>query len=253
MPVRHHLPTIELRPGEVALIGAGPAAADLITVRGARLLQQCDVIVHDSLVDPSLYTDLGCELIDVGKRAGNHKMPQPEINELLVRLAKQGRRVVRLKGGDPFVLGRGSEEALFLHEHAIAVYVIPGVTSAVAAAELAGIPVTHRGVADAFTVISAHPRAEDSPFTIPSFHPKQTIILLMGVSSLPSWRNGFVAAGYPEDLPVAFITWAGWPQQRVVRSTLGRCLAISDQIQAPTVSVLGYVAALDAKNTSATS
>ena len=251
MNVSH--PHIELAAGEVALVGAGPGASDLITARGARVLAQCDVVVHDSLVDPSLYSHLDCELIDVGKRAGNHKLPQPEINALLVRLAKQGKRVVRLKGGDPFVLGRGSEEAQFLHAHGVPTYVVPGVTSAVAAAELAGIPVTHRGVADAFAVISAHPRAEGTPFTIPPFHEKMTVVLLMGVSSLARWREAFSSAGYPDSLPVAFITWAGWPQQQVRRSTLGQCLSLAEVLQAPTVTVVGHVAAIDAKTKSATS
>ena len=234
--------------GVVYLVGAGPGAPDLITLRGWRLLQTCDVVVHDSLADDRLYQDLGCERVDVGKRAGNHKRTQAQINALLVSLAQAGRKVVRLKGGDPFVLGRGSEEGAWLAEHDVPCMAIPGVSSAVGGPLLAGIPVTHRGLADAFCVVSAHPRGDDKTFTFPPYQPTLTVVVLMGVRQLPRWREALATLGYPDDLPVAFVTWAGRPQQRTLRTTLATCEvdAAAFGLTAPPVAVIGRVAALEA-------
>ncbi|MCO4764474.1 MAG: uroporphyrinogen-III C-methyltransferase [Myxococcales bacterium] len=235
-------------PGVVYLVGAGPGAPDLITLRGWRLLQSCDVVVYDSLADARLHAELTCERINVGKRSGSHTLSQEEINALLVRLSKAGKRVVRLKGGDPFVLGRGSEEAAWLAEHGVSCLAIPGVSSSVAGPLLAGIPVTHRGLADAFCVVSAHPRGEDRSFTFPAYQPQLTVVVLMGVHALPRWQASLSALGYPANLPVAFVTWAGRPQQRTLRTTLANCAQAAEEfgLTAPTVAVVGRVAALNA-------
>ena len=228
-------------PGTVYLVGAGPGAADLITVRGDRLLRRADAVVHDDLADPALYEGLDCEVWDVGKRCGRHKMCQPEINALLVELAARHRCVVRLKGGDPFVLGRGSEELLHLAERGIPAEVVPGISSAIAAPQLAGVPVTHRGIADGFTVISAHPRAEDVPFSMPAYDPRRTLVVLMGARTMPRWTAELREKGYPEHLPCAFVTWAARPQMQAEFTTLCRANQLAESLQAPTVAIVGEV------------
>ncbi len=239
-------------PGKVYLVGAGPGAADLITVRGMRLLESADVVVHDALVDPELYVHLAAERIDVGKRSGDHTLPQDEISEILIRLARAGRRVVRLKGGDPFVLGRGSEEALALCEAGVPCEVVPGVSSALAVPALGGIPVTHRGVADAFCVVSGHPRDLDDAFTLPRHRARLTVVVLMGVRTAGRWAGELLARGWPGDTPLAFVVWGGRPEQRVVRTALGEVAGRSAEdlqslgVAAPAVAVIGAVAALSA-------
>lgn len=237
---------VRARPGTVYLVGAGPGSADLITLRGWRLLQAAEVVVYDSLADVTLREGLRADLIDAGKRRGNHGMTQLEINQLLVDLARAGKAVVRLKGGDPFVLGRGSEEAMALAAAGVPFEVVPGVSSAVAAPELAGIPVTHRGVADAFCVVSAHLRVIDGAPTIPAYNPRCTLIVLMGVARLAEWWSHLSALGYPDDLPVAWVTWAARPEQVVLVTTVGRCVeaAVQAQLQAPSVVIVGRVVAL---------
>ncbi len=232
--------------GRVYLVGGGPGAADLITLRGWRLLQKADSVVHDHLVDPVLYVDLPAELHDVGKRPGAHRKTQEEINALLVTLARRGHMVVRLKGGDPSVLGRAMEEAMHLAAHRVPCEIVPGITSAVAAPVLAGIPVTHRGLADSFEVVSAHPRIPDGPYHLPDYAPWRTLLVLMGVKTLPEWHPLLADKGYPADLPVAFITWAGRPEQRVLVTTVANALddANAAQVKAPTVVVLGEVVRL---------
>jgi uroporphyrin-III C-methyltransferase len=237
-----------IRHGTVYLVGAGPGSADLITVRGWRLLQQADVIVYDSLADESLRTGLRAELIDAGKRRGHHGRTQSEINALLVELAQAGKAVVRLKGGDPFVLGRGSEEAMALAAAGVPCEVVPGVSSAIAAPELAGVPVTHRGVADAFCVLSAHLSELTGMPTIPPYQPRLTLVVLMGVARLAEWWPQLQHLGYPEDLPVAWVTWAARPEQGVLTTTVGRCLtdAARADLQAPSVAIVGRVVAMRA-------
>ncbi len=234
------------RSGNVYLVGAGPGSADLITLRGWRLLQAADVVVYDSLADVALRTGLRAELIDAGKRRGNHGMTQMEINQLLVDQARAGNVVVRLKGGDPFVLGRGSEEAMALAAAGVPWEVVPGVSSAVAAPELAGIPVTHRGVADAFCVVSAHVREIEGAPTLPPYNPRCTLVVLMGVASLAEWWPHLTALGYPDELPVAWVTWAARPEQVVLTTTVGQCVeaAARAQVQAPSVVIIGRVVAL---------
>ncbi len=230
--------------GTVYLVGAGPGAADLLTIRALRLLQTADVVVHDSLVSPDVYADLPARCIDAGKRSGNHGLGQAGINRLLIDLAQQQNAVVRLKGGDPYVLGRGSEEALALAAAGVPCEVVPGVSSALAAPLFAGIPLTHRGLADSFCVVSAHP-AEQLP-ALPPFDPRRTLVILMGVHTLPRWLPELREQGYPGDLAIAFVMHASWPQARAWQSTLERCEAdlATHLLTSPAVAVIGHVVTL---------
>ena len=232
--------------GFVRLVGACPGDADLITLRGWRALQEADVVLYDSLIDPRLLEGLRAPRLFVGKRCGQHAMSQPQINELLVGLALQGNQVVRLKGGDPCVLGRAGEEALALAEHGIPFEIVPGVTSASAVPALAGIPITHRGTADSFTVVAAHRRHDDLRFSIPPFHPRTTLIIMMGRSTVDDWRDQLLELGYARDLPVAFVS-AGCTAREWVLVT---CVedAVEDLRRAalatPVLAVVGQVVRL---------
>ena len=234
------------RRGTVYLVGAGPGAADLLTIRALRLLESADVVVHDSLVQPEIYAHLAAHCIDVGKRSGDHGLGQSGIHALLIDLARQSKAVVRLKGGDPYVLGRGSEEALALAAAGVPCEVVPGVSSALAAPLLAGIPLTHRGVAESFCVVSAHPQHEGQAPALPPFEPRQTLVVLMGVHTLPNWLPHLRALGYPGDLPIAFVMHASWPQARAWDATLDTCEAAmaENPVTAPAVAVIGRVVAL---------
>jgi uroporphyrin-III C-methyltransferase len=231
--------------GTVYLVGAGPGSPDLITLRGWHLLQTAEVVVADSLADARLCEGLAVELIDAGKRRGQHGMGQAAINALLVELAQAGKAVVRLKGGDPFVLGRGFEEWQALATAGVACEIVPGVSSAVAGPALAGIPVTQRGMADGFTVVSAHQQDGGQP-AIPPFEPRCTLVVLMGVATLSLWWPMLSARGYPDDLPVAWVTWAGRADQRTLHTTVATCVADAEMagLQSPSVAVIGRVAAL---------
>ncbi len=234
------------RVGRVTLIGAGPGAPDLITVRGLRALMAADVVLFDALVDERLLDGVTAERIYVGKRNGHHCVPQEEIDALLLKLARQGKQVARLKGGDPTVLGRGGEEAMHLARHGVPFEFVPGVTSAVAGPALAGIPVTHRGVADSFTVLTAHRRVEGGGFSIPPYHPSTTLVLLMGVSTVGQWRAELREKGYPDTLPVAFVTEASTERQSVLTTTVGRAVEDAEAagVASPSVAVVGEVVRL---------
>jgi uroporphyrin-III C-methyltransferase/precorrin-2 dehydrogenase/sirohydrochlorin ferrochelatase len=212
-------------PGMVFLVGAGPGAADLLTLRAQRLLGEADVIVHDRLVGDAVL-DMArrdADRIYVGKARANHCLPQEGINALLVKLAREGRKVVRLKGGDPFVFGRGGEEAEALAAAGIAFEVVPGVTAALACAAQAGIPLTHREAARALMLVTGHTRngAPDIDFAAAA-RPGTTLAVYMGVATLPRLRDGLLAAGLPPVTPAALIESGGTPQQRVLRGTLDR-------------------------------
>ncbi|WP_285727802.1 uroporphyrinogen-III C-methyltransferase [Psychromicrobium xiongbiense] len=239
LPIRRH----RSGAGSVALVGGGPGAEDLITVRGRMLLAQAEVVVADRLGPRGLLTTLAedVEVIEVGKAPGAHPVPQEEINRILVREATAGRRVVRLKGGDPFVLGRGGEEAAYCRDHGVDVEVVPGVTSAISVPAAAGIPVTHRGVAKAFTVVSAHEDLAAVPEG--SDH---TVVLLMGVAGLRRNAEILATAGRGSECPVAIIEDGFGPRQRTVFGTLG---SIASQAEAaavgsPAVVVIGEVVRL---------
>lgn len=236
LPLKHHRGA----KGSVALVGGGPGAEDLITVRGRKLLAQADVVVADRLGPRGLLAQLdsATEIIEVGKSPQHHPVPQAEINQILVREAKAGKRVVRLKGGDPYVLGRGGEEAEFCRDHDVDVEVVPGVTSAISVPAAAGIPVTHRGLARGFTVVSAHEDLAEVPSG--SDH---TVVLLMGVATLRQSAVTLTTKKRGVHCPVAIIEDGFGAGQRITIGTLG---SIADQAEAvgvasPAVVVVGDV------------
>lgn len=237
--------------GRVALVGGGPGDPGLITVRGRELLDEADVVVADRLGPRALLDTLAphVEVIDVGKTPGHHPISQWRINEILVEQARAGRNVVRLKGGDPFVLGRGGEEALHCVAHGVPVEVVPGVTSAISVPAAAGIPVTHRGVTASFVVASAHDGAASAIEALRDAPVSSTLVLLMGVTSLSGTAERLIASGRPAATPVAFIE-SGWtPAQRVTVTTLDQAAetAAREQVRSPAVVVIGDVVALHAQ------
>ena len=229
--------------GIVHLVGAGPGDPGLITVRGARLLRRADVIVFDRLVNPSLLAEArpGAELIDVGKhpsRGGEHL--QEEINELLIERARGGNRVVRLKGGDPFLFGRGGEEAAALAEAGIDFDVAPGVTSALAGPAYAGIPATDRNLASAVRILTGQGAENTTPATGPGH---ETAIVLMGIRTLSRVVESLRADGWPDDTPAALIEQATTSRQRTTVATLGTIADRAEEVgvRAPAVLVCGHV------------
>jgi uroporphyrin-III C-methyltransferase / precorrin-2 dehydrogenase / sirohydrochlorin ferrochelatase len=228
------------RNGSVALVGGGPGDTGLITVRGRRLLGQADVVVADRLGPRDLLNELAPDVrvIEVGKTPGHHPVPQSEINRILVEEALKGHRVVRLKGGDPYVLGRGGEEAEYCRQHGVEVEVVSGVTSAISVPAAAGIPVTHRGLAKGFSVVTGHEELSEVPA-----RPDHTVVLLMGVGQLRESASALGKAGMPADTPVGIVENGYLPNQRVTIGTLG---SIADQAEAagvanPAVIVIGDV------------
>jgi uroporphyrin-III C-methyltransferase/precorrin-2 dehydrogenase/sirohydrochlorin ferrochelatase/uroporphyrin-III C-methyltransferase len=234
--------------GRVTLVGAGPGDAGLLTLRGLRALQEADVIVADRLgarpVLEQLAADgirLTAEIVDVGKLPGHHPVPQDGINDLLVQRALAGDRVVRLKGGDPFVFGRGREEQQHCEAAGVPVDVVPGVTSAVSVPAVAGIPLTHRGVATSFTVVSAH----DQIGAIPGGG-EHTVVLLMGVTTLAHSAHVLAAGARGPECPVAIIEDGYGSHERVTVGTLGSIAhdAGARQVRSPAVIVVGDVVRL---------
>ncbi len=230
----------------VYLVGAGPGDPGLITVRGAELLRRADAVVHDRLAEPSLL-DLApphAERIDVGKSPGG-PVDQGAINALLVERGGRGQEVVRLKGGDPFVFGRGGEEAAALIEAGVPFEVVPGITSAVAVPAYAGVPVTHRGLSTSFTVVTGHSRHQaDTDIDWASLaRAGGTLVVLMGIAHRAELAAQLIAGGMPADTPVAAVRWGTRPAQQTVRTTLDR---LADLVLEPPVTmVIGPVAALD--------
>ena len=235
-----------VRMGRVTFVGAGPGDPDLITLRGWRALQAAEVVLYDSLVDTRLLAEVTGRLLYVGKRCGKHAMPQEEISRLLAAQARKGLHVVRLKGGDGAVLGRLGEEMLYLARHNVPYEVVPGVTSATAVPAFAGIPVTHRGLADSFAVITAHRREDDGTFSIPPYRPTTTLVLLMSLGTTAQWREQLLAQGYPADLPVAFVSQGGSEAQRVLVTTLAEAATgvARAGLVSPTLAVVGRVVSL---------
>jgi uroporphyrinogen III methyltransferase / synthase len=244
-------------PGEpvnVALVGAGPGDPGLMTVRGLALLRRADVIVYDRLVDPRLLDEARPDALRVfaGKASGRHTMDQRHINALLVRHANRGRRVVRLKGGDPFVFGRGGEEAEALAAAGIPFEVVPGVTSAVAVPAYAGIPVTHRGLASSFAVVTGH-EDETKDATMVDWArlagAVDTLVILMGARSLPRITSALLAAGRAPDTPVALVRWGTTEAQEIVVGRLDSIATHADAVRLapPVVIVIGEVVGLRAR------
>jgi uroporphyrin-III C-methyltransferase len=229
----------------ISLVGAGPGDPELLTVRGLRRLQDADVVVHDALVTTGVLALArpDAELIDVGKRPGA-PVPQDLINELLVQLGHSGRNIVRLKGGDPFVFGRGGEEALALIRAGLDFEVVPGVSSVIAAPAAAGIPVTHRGISASFTVVTGHRQRGE---TAVNWHALAqaggTIIVLMGVAQRGTIAAALIEGGLPGDTPVAAIQDATSSKQHVVRCALSEL--VDATVESPATIVIGAVAAFD--------
>lgn len=237
--------------GTVYLVGAGPGDPGLITVKGLELIRRADVLVYDRLASPRLlgYAPEKAERIYVGKRPDRHTLSQEEINELLVRKAKEGKTVVRLKGGDPFVFGRGGEEAEVLVEHGIPFEVVPGITSAIAVPAYAGIPVTHRDFNASFAVITGHERPEKTESSIDWGHlarAAETLIFLMGVGNLPFIREQLIRHGRSPDTPVALVRWGTRVDQQTLTGTLADIAERAERagFQPPAVIVVGEVVKL---------
>lgn len=232
--------------GRVYLVGAGPGDEGLLTKRGGELLKKAQVLLYDRLVDPRLLCRVSedCERIFVGKDAGNHRVSQKQINELLVKKAREGRCVVRLKGGDPFVFGRGGEEVLALEKEGIPYEVVPGVTSAVAALAAAGIPVTHRNTARSFHVITAHTAEDVKGRFVPYGSLEGTLVFLMAVGELPALVEQLLLGGKSKDTPAALVEQGTTIRQRRIDGTLetiGR-KALAQGVKPPAVFVVGEAA-----------
>ncbi|MBU0850904.1 MAG: uroporphyrinogen-III C-methyltransferase [Gammaproteobacteria bacterium] len=243
-----------LAPGEVALVGAGPGDPGLLTLRAWSLLQQADAVVYDRLVSDDLMKLLPARCVRhyVGKTSGYHSLPQPQINQLLVDLAQQNLRVVRLKGGDPFIFGRGAEELEYLLAHGINGQVVPGVTAAAGCSAYAGIPLTHRDLAHSCQFITGHLQ-EDGALQLPwssLVEGKQTLVFYMGLASLGEISRNLIAAGLPVDTPAALIGNGTRADQRVVRCTLKQLpsMAQEQQLKPPTLTVIGEVVGLFANH-----
>jgi uroporphyrin-III C-methyltransferase len=237
--------------GKVFLVGAGPGDPDLLTRKAERVIKSADIVLYDKLVDERVIALVPkkIELIDVGKDPSHHKVPQQKINDLLVKYAKKGKMVVRLKGGDPYVFGRGGEEAEELVAHGIDVEIVPGISSAVAVPAYAGIPVTHRKYASVFTVITGHDAAGNELKWDVLAQLDGTLVILMGVGSLTENVAKLKAFGKPAQTPAAIIARGTMSSQKVVVGTLDDIAlkAEAANVQAPAVLVVGNVVKLARK------
>jgi uroporphyrin-III C-methyltransferase/precorrin-2 dehydrogenase/sirohydrochlorin ferrochelatase len=235
--------------GFVSLVGAGPGDPDLLTLRALRVMQRADAILYDHLVAPAL-VDLarrGAERIYVGKERDNHALGQDEINALMVRLARQGKRVVRLKGGDPFIFGRGGEEIEALAARGVAFEIVPGVTAAAGAAAYAGIPLTHRDYAQTCVFATGHLKDGSAELDWDALaRPRQTVVIYMGVGALAQICAGLVAHGLPAGMPAALVEKATWPGQRVIEGTLASlpAAAAAAAVKPPALLIVGEVVRL---------
>jgi uroporphyrin-III C-methyltransferase len=234
--------------GKVYLVGSGPGDPELLTVKAQRLIDGADVVLHDKLPGPEILDSIPDDRAeDVGKRANGERTSQPEINRRLVELAEENKTVVRLKGGDPFVFGRGGEEMVHLAEHGVPFEVVPGVTSAVAGPGVAAIPATHRDHASTVSFVTGHedPEKEESAVDWESLAATGgTIVVLMGVGKLPEYTRALRNAGMDSETPVALVERATWPDQQVATGTLDTIVDVRDEagIEPPAVTVIGDVA-----------
>lgn len=245
MQENNYTHTIEHAPrGIVYLVGAGPGDPGLLTLRGLECLQKADVVVHDRLANHQLLAHASqAELIDVGKQPDHHPVPQNRINTILVEQARQGKTVVRLKGGDPFVFGRGGEEAQALAEAGLPFEIVPGVTSAISVPAYAGIPVTQRGVACNVAFITGH-CAGSKQLDInwqALASGVDTLVFLMGVHNLPLIVTSLIEAGCPPKRPIALIERGTLPEQKVVIGTLTDILEKAAEIKPPAIIIVGEV------------
>ncbi len=233
--------------GKVYLVGAGPGDPELLTLKAIRVLTRADVILYDRLVSEEIlnYAKPDCRLVYVGKEDGKHTLPQEEINRLLVYYASAYEKVVRLKGGDPFVFGRGGEEALYLKEHGVPYEVVPGVSSVYAVPAYAGIPLTFRGIASSFAVVTGHEcTGKEKRVDWRSFRGIDTLVVLMGVKNRQRIAKELLDAGRNPEEPVAFIERGTTREQRVVVSTLREVASEPPEVKPPAVMVVGEVVRL---------
>lgn len=236
--------------GFVSLVGAGPGDAELLTIKALRLLQQADVVVYDRLVSADILNLIpaGVSRISVGKEVGKHCVPQEQINEIIVNLAKSGRNIVRLKGGDPYMFGRGGEEVLALKAHLIPFEVVPGITSASGCSAYSGIPLTHRGLSRRVQFITGHFN-DNEPLDLnwsSIADPTSTLVIYMGLSNLPLVVHSLIDAGLPASTPAAAVQNGTTPSQQRVITTLNQ---LNDAIQqqrmkAPVMIIIGEVVSL---------
>jgi uroporphyrin-III C-methyltransferase/precorrin-2 dehydrogenase/sirohydrochlorin ferrochelatase len=234
--------------GRVTLIGGGPGDPDLLTIRGRRLLRQADVVVTDHLGPAAVLADLDAdvEVRYAGKRPGHHSLSQEQINAFIVQRAQEGHRVVRLKGGDPFLLGRGGEEALACAAAGVPVEVVPGITSALSVPAAAGIPVTHRGITSSFVVLSGHEGPAGIAQQAAAAPADATLVLLMGTRTLAAVADALLAQGRPATTPAAIIERGWTPQQRTATGTLADIAAVAAAagLGSPAIVVIGDVVRL---------
>ena len=236
-------------PGSVTLVGTGPGDSELLTVRAARLLREADVVLYDNLVSAQVLELLpgNAERIYVGKRRSHHALRQEEINRRMVELARQGRSVLRLKGGDPFIFGRGGEELAYLAQEGVPFHVVPGITAATGVAAVAGIPLTHRGVAQALTFVTGHLQDGSMDLDWPMLaRPAQTVVVYMGLLGLPLLCSRLIEHGRDPQTPVAIVQQGTTPSQRVLAGTLATLpgLVAHSGLHAPTLIIVGEVVAL---------
>jgi len=234
--------------GKVYLTGAGPGDMELLTLKALRVIQEADVVIYDRLANPEILKEAkdGCEFVYVGKEDGRHIMPQDEINEVIYQNALKHKNVVRLKGGDPFVFGRGGEEANYLYDRDVEFEIIPGITSAISAPAYAGIPVTHRGVSVSFRVVTGHESPNKKVSQIPweNFKTDDTIVFLMGLHNLPQISKKLIEIGKDKSYPVAVISKGTTKEQKVVVGTLADIVEKSKDVPTPALIVVGHVVEL---------
>lgn len=234
--------------GKVYLTGSGPGDIDLLTIKALRVIKEADVIIYDRLVNPDILQEAktGCQFIYVGKEDKHHILPQEEINEVIYQSALQYENVVRLKGGDPFVFGRGGEEGIYLRERGIVFEFIPGITSAIAVPEYAGIPVTHRGVTVSFRVVTGHEASGKSKSQIPweNYKSDDTIIFLMGLHRLNVIAKKLIEIGKPKDFPIAVISRGTTKEEKTIVGTLETIWALAKDLPTPALIIVGEVVKL---------
>jgi len=232
---------------KVYLTGAGPGDIDLLTVKALRVIREADVIIYDRLANPDLLKEAkdGCEFIYVGKEDSHHTLPQEEINEVIYQASQKYASVVRLKGGDPFVFGRGGEEGIYLHERGVGFEFIPGITSAISVPEYAGIPVTHRGITVSFRVVTGHESTkEHSQIPWENYRTDDTIVFLMGLHRLNIITRKLMEIGKPADFPVAVISRGTRPDQKTVVGTLTDIYEKAKDLPTPALIIVGEVVKL---------
>ncbi len=231
--------------GKVYLTGAGPGDIELLTLKAFRLVKEADVIIYDRLANPDILKEAkdGCKFIYVGKKDSHHILPQEEINELIYQNALQYKTVVRLKGGDPLVFGRGGEEAIYLKERGIDFEFIPGITSAIAVPEYAGIPVTHRGATVSFRVVTGHESRDKKSSQIPwdNYKTDDTIIFLMGLHRLKYITSKLIEIGKAKNYPVAVISRGTTNQEKTIIGTLENIYQKAKDLPTPALIVVGKV------------